>query len=141
MSEIKKEMVTYTDAKDHIDPEDKQYLICYIDIYGDVTDWDIKDGRSEAYEYCKEVASINQIDLDSSFVLVENLPFTKRKSMRSFMDYCSSIFGDDIDLRDYDGEENHDAFEETEISNMINENDFNVTSAMLNNELEIESED
>lgn len=93
-----KEMVKI--VKDEVKtPEEKQYLICIRGKDGGADEWNIVEGRTEAYEYIKD--SIEYIDLEKSFILVENLPLAKRKSIFAFMKYVQDNYEDGFDIEDY----------------------------------------
>ena len=95
-----KEMVKVVDnTKKH--PEDRQYLICIKakqeSEFQDI--WDIVIGRTEAYEYIKNI--IDDIDLDCSFILVESCNLSERKSIYAFMKYAGEFYSDGFDIEDY----------------------------------------
>lgn len=81
--------------------EERQYLICYkAKKDADITDgWDIVIGRTNAYEYIKDI--IDDIDLEYSFILVETLSLKDRKSIYAFMKHVSSLIYDQFDIDDY----------------------------------------
>lgn len=95
-----KEMVKVVDnTKKH--PEDRQYLICIkAKQESEFQDsWDIVVGRTEAYEYIKNI--IDDIDLDYSFILVESCNLSERKSIYAFMKYAGDFYSDGFDIEDY----------------------------------------
>jgi hypothetical protein len=95
-----KEMVKVVDnTKKH--PEDRQYLICIRAKEGTHYQdcWDIVTGRTAAYEYIKE--NIEDIDLEHSFVLVESVNLSERKSIYAFMKYAGEFYSDGFDIEDY----------------------------------------
>lgn len=139
MAKPLKEMVTI--VKDQVKtPEEKQYLICIRGKDGGTDEWNVVEGRTEAYEYIKD--NIEYIDLEKSFILVENLPFAKRKSIFAFMKYVQDNYEDNFDIEDYvhgDWDENDykklngispelviDQSEKLDIKDQINSN-FEVT--------------
>lgn len=93
-----KEMVKIVDnTKPRKNPEEKIYLIC---ISGHSEDmWNIVTGRTEAYNYIKDI--IEDINFEESFILVENCTLNQRKSIYAFMKYCESFFEDSFDIDDY----------------------------------------
>ena len=93
-----KEMVTIVKDQKKT-PEEKQYLVCIRGKDGGTDEWNILEGRTDAYEYIK--ANIEYIDLDKSFILVENLPLSKRKSIFAFMKYVQDNYEDGFDIEDY----------------------------------------
>lgn len=93
-----KEMVTIVKDQKKT-PEEKQYLICIRGKDGGTDEWNILEGRTDAYEYIKN--NIEYIDLDTSFILVENLPLAKRKSIFAFMKYVQDNYEDGFDIEDY----------------------------------------
>ena len=80
-------------------PEEKEYLICIVNKNGTDYDWDIIEGRTNVYEYIKE--EIEFIDLEKSFVLVESLPLSGRKTIYAFMKYVQEFYEDSFDIEDY----------------------------------------
>ena len=99
MAEMKEMVKVVDNTKKH--PEDRQYLICIrakIDS-GAQDSWEIVTGRTEAYEYIK--TSIDEIDLEHSFILVETLTLAERKSIYAFMKYAGEFYSDGFDIEDY----------------------------------------
>lgn len=80
-------------------PEEKQYLICIKGKDGGEDEWEIVTGRTAAYERIKE--SIEFIDLEYSFILVETCSLDKRKSIYTFMKYAGEFYNDGFDIEDY----------------------------------------
>ena len=92
------EMVKIVDNKEkHY--EAKEYLVCIIDKEFGTKEWEIFEGRTAAYEYLKN--EIENIDLEESFVLVEGLDLSKRKSVYKFMRYVGDLKEDNFDIDDY----------------------------------------
>lgn len=81
------------------DPENKVYLLCIAGKDGANDSWDLIIGRTELYETIKN--SIEYIDLDRSFVLVESAKLENRKSIVAFMKYAERFFEDSFDIEDY----------------------------------------
>ena len=83
------------------DPEEKQYLICIASIPGSEyeDEWTIVTGRRAAYE--KIVESIEYIDLENSFILVETCTLKDRKSIYTFMKYMENFYNEGFDIEDY----------------------------------------
>ena len=91
------------------DYEQKMYLVCcafYNNIY-DGTLWVIKQGRTEAYEYVKELIEdySDTIDFEESFVLVDGLPLSDRKNLYVFIKYIQQFYDDGFDVDEYIDEE------------------------------------
>jgi hypothetical protein len=93
-----KEMVTIVKEQKKT-PEEKQYLVCIRGKDGGTDEWDVLECRTDAYEYIK--SNIEYIDLEKSFILVENLPLAKRKSIFAFMKYVQDNYEDGFDIEDY----------------------------------------
>ena len=97
-----KEMVARVDntqiKKFKKNPEDKQYLVC---IRGDSIDdlWDILQGRTAAYDFIKDY--IGSINLEESFVLVEENTLLQRISVYAFMKRVQDNYMDGFDIEDY----------------------------------------
>lgn len=81
--------------KDH---EEKRYLICIEETDGQ-RDWCIVIGRTAAYNHIKD--TIDTINFEESFVLVETLKLADRKSLYSFMKYAQDFYEDGFDVDDY----------------------------------------
>lgn len=83
------------------DPEERQYLICIASIPGSgyEDEWVIVTGRRAAYE--KIVESIEYIDLENSFILVETCTLKDRKSIYTFMKYMENFYNEGFDIEDY----------------------------------------
>ena len=80
-------------------PENKVYLLCIAGKDGADDSWELITGRAELYETIKN--SIDFIDLDRSFVLVESAKLENRKSIVAFMKYAEQFFNDSFDIEDY----------------------------------------
>lgn len=82
------------------DPEERQYLICIASIPGSgcEDEWTIVTGRRAAYD--KIVESIEYIDLENSFILVETCTLKDRKSIYTFMKYMENFYNG-FDIEDY----------------------------------------
>lgn len=80
-------------------PEEKQYLLCIAGKDGADDEWEIITGRTATYERIKE--SIEYIDFELSFVLVETLTLSDRKSIYAFMKYVQDFYNDGFDIEDY----------------------------------------
>lgn len=94
-----KEMVDIVDIKPK-SPEEKQYLICVSGIGDTPNDWYIAHGRTDAYDYIKGM--IENIDINSSFILVESEKLKTRKSIYTFMKYVEKFYEEDpFDIDDY----------------------------------------
>ena len=63
-------------------PELKHYLIC-IASYEDSDMWTIVQGRTAAFNYIKD--NIDIINFEESFILVDGLPLSERRSIYAFM--------------------------------------------------------
>lgn len=99
MAEMKEMVKVVDNTKKH--PEDRQYLICIRtkSSSGVQDSWDFVTGRTEAYNYIKE--NIDDIDLDTSFILVESCVLAERKSIYAFMKYAGEFYSDGFDIEDY----------------------------------------
>ena len=99
-SEINNPMVRVVDnSKPMKNPEYKEYMLCIADWDGE-TSWCLLNGRREVYDKIKD--EIDDIDPESSYVLVENVPLSGRKNVYTFMLYAQDIYkDDDFDIRDY----------------------------------------
>lgn len=122
MSEIKlKEMMKPVKK----DAEDKSYLICIRGKDGESDSWDIVIGRTEAYKLIKN--SIEFINLEESFILVETTPLSKRKSIYAFMKFAEQFYNDSFDIEDYVIGDYDD----------VSDNEYVLTmESILNNEIE-----
>lgn len=80
-------------------PELKVYLLCIAGKDGADDSWELITGRTELYETIKN--SIEFIDLQRSFVLVESAKLENRKSIVAFMKYAEQFFQDSFDIDDY----------------------------------------
>jgi hypothetical protein len=80
-------------------PEEKQYLICIAGKDGAEDEWEIVTGRTAAYEKIKN--SIEFIDLEHSFILVETCTLDRRKSIYAFMKYAGEFYNDGFDIEDF----------------------------------------
>lgn len=79
--------------------EDKVYLLCIAGKDGAEDSWELITGRTELYDTIKN--SIDFIDLQKSFVLVESAKLENRKSIVAFMKYAEQFFNDSFDIEDY----------------------------------------
>lgn len=115
------------------DPEEKEYLICVRGKLGEDT-WEFCEGRTEAYKLLKSYIEEGDVDLEESFVLVENVKLEDRKTAYQFMKYAGEFYEDNFDIEDYtigDHEANERLEKESE--------DNTVTSAFdLENRLTME---
>lgn len=153
-----KEMVRVVDNtkpyKEKKHPEERVYLICidgdpYYNSEEDKTyevhDWGLVTGRTDAYEFVKShVLSFGQnIDFDNSFIMVEGIDLTERRSLVAFMKYCEQFFQDGFSIDDYvhgDWDEeawasDHNHIEVSEEMAMSNLNKLDV-AAFMNGEID-----
>ena len=80
-------------------PELKHYLIC-IASYEDSDMWAIVQGRTAAFNYIKD--NIDIINFEESFILVDGLPLSERRSIYAFMQYAKQFYPEDsFDIVDY----------------------------------------
>ena len=80
-------------------PELKHYLIC-IASYEDSDMWAIVQGRTAAFNYIKD--NIDIINFEESFILVDGLPLSERRSIYAFMQYAQQFYPEDsFDIVDY----------------------------------------
>ena len=80
-------------------PELKHYLIC-IASYEDSDMWTIVQGRTAAFNYIKD--NIDIINFEESFILVDGLPLSERRSIYAFMQYAQQFYPEDsFDIVDY----------------------------------------
>lgn len=132
-----KEMVKIVDnTKKH--PEDRQYLICIRAKEGSGAQdaWDFATGRTEAYEYIK--SNIDYIDLEHSFVLVESVTLSERKSIYAFMKYAGEFYSDGFDIEDYikgDWDES-DYMRNNDITPMVDNKERIDMASFLNGEVD-----
>ena len=137
-----KEMCTIIDDENKKKgPEEKLYLICVAGLGDNPNDWVIVEGRTEAYEYIKDM--IEEIDISRSFILVETEKLNTRKSIYAFMKYVERFYeGDSFDIDDYvrgDWSES-DFQEDNNISpEFINNNKFDIKD-MMNGDTIIKNE-
>lgn len=82
-------------------PEEKQYLICIQGKPGSGVqpDWVIVVGRTAAYEYIKD--NIEDIDFETSFILVETCKLSDRQSIYTFMKYVQDGYEDGFDIDEH----------------------------------------
>jgi hypothetical protein len=102
------------------DPSKKVYLICLRTAEGDM--WDLIEGRNEARDYIKDKIMYCDVDIESSFILVDTLTLRKRSPIYDFMKYVEQYIkeSDPFDIEDY---VNGDVIESTEeVDNDIEEN-------------------
>ena len=132
-----KEMVKVVDnTKKH--PEERQYLICIRAKEGTYSQdcWDIVIGRTAAYEYIKE--NIDDINMEHSFVLVESVTLSERKSIYAFMKYAGEFYSDGFDIEDYikgDWDES-DYMRNNDITPMVDNKDRIDMASFLNGEVD-----
>lgn len=82
------------------DPEDKLYLVCIKNTTDDYNAWEILNGRSNAREFI--ILNIDDIDFETSFVLVEGLDLNQRVSIYAFMKHIERFYEDEpFDIDDY----------------------------------------
>ena len=96
--ELKPMIKKIDDDKKEKSSEEKQYLIC---IKGKESEdvWEIVTGRTEAYEFIKNM--IDFIVFEESFILVETVKLSERKSIYAFMKYAERFYNDNFDIEDY----------------------------------------
>ena len=115
------EMVKIVDNKEkHY--EAKEYLVCIVDKDFSAKEWEIFEGRTATYEWLKN--EIENIDLEESFVLVEGLDLSKRKSVYKFMRYVGDLKEDNFDIDDYissDKDDNDQYYSNNTISDEFND--------------------
>ena len=99
MAELKEMVKIVDNTKKH--PEDRQYLICIKakPESGVEDSWIIVTGRTAAYDHIKEC--IDDIDLEHSFILVEQVKLSERASIYSFMKHVGEFYSDGFDIEDY----------------------------------------
>lgn len=135
MEQQKRTMARIVDnSKPREDFESKRYLICIIEETDAAPekDWVIVIGRTSAYEYIKETLDIMRVNMRESFILVESLKLSDRKSIYSFMSYVQDNYEDGFDIEDYVEEEfDHEEFVNT--SNQVDPNDENDIYNMIQN--------
>lgn len=117
-----KEMVKIVDnSVPKKSPEEKEYLLCITVNDGRDSYWTILKGRTEAYEFIKN--NIDTIDMDESFILVENCVLAKRKSIYAFMKHAQDYYPEDtfdIDAYCNDEEDNPDYWHpENEVNSIV----------------------
>ena len=99
MAEMKQMIVNADKSKPYDDGHLKRYLICIKPTLGGEECWDIVQGRTEAYEYIKE--RIDDINFESSFIVVATQKIDDRKSIIQFMSYIKKYFPEDsFDIND-----------------------------------------
>ena len=65
-------------------------------------EYEILMGRTEAYEYIRQyIESYSEVDMLKSFVLVDGLPLSERKSIYAFMRYVQQFYNDGFDVDEY----------------------------------------
>lgn len=119
-------------------PEEKKYLVC-IETRSNSKDgfWEILTGRSEVYEYIKNIIDI--IDFENSFILVEDCILEERKSIYAFMKYAKKFYQyDDFDIDDYIDDEIE--YDNKNIDESINVDKSSIVSMadILNGSISIE---
>lgn len=99
MAELKEMVKIVDNTRKH--PEDRQYLICIRAKEGSGVEdsWEIVIGRTAAYDYIKE--NIDVINLEHSFILVEQVALGERASIYAFMKYAGEFYSDGFDIEDY----------------------------------------
>lgn len=135
MPEMRQMIVNADKSKPYDDGRLKRYLICIKSKYGEDS-WDFIEGRADAYEYIKD--KIDDIDFETSFIVVSTQKIDDRKSIYSFMNYAKKFFPDDtFDIDDYvKGDWDEDDFRTNNnmdpiFSNIDEEDKFDMIS-MLN---------
>ena len=86
------------------DFEHKEYLCCLtINIDGNMEqEHEILMGRTEAYEYLRQyIETYPELNMLNSFVLVDGLPLSERKSIYAFMRYIQQFYDDGFDVDEY----------------------------------------
>lgn len=83
-------------------PEDRLYLILF-SYTDDTTSWNIVMGRKEAYEKIKfEIVQTQLVDVEESYILVEDHKFGTEVSLYEFMKHMENFFQDtNFDIEDY----------------------------------------
>lgn len=122
-------------------PEDKVYLLCIAGKDGAPDSWELITGRTELYDTIKN--SIEFIDLERSFTLVESAKLENRKSIVAVMKYLEQFYNDSFDIEDYiKGDWDEEEYrKQNDIDNafMINNNDVLGMESFLNGEVSTKS--
>lgn len=122
-------------------PEDKVYLLCIAGKDGAGDSWELITGRTELYDTIKN--SIEFIDLERSFTLVESAKLENRKSIVAVMKYLEQFYNDSFDIEDYiKGDWDEEEYrKQNDIDNafMINNNDVLGMESFLNGEVSTKS--
>ena len=108
-------------------PENKQYLICIASLpgSGEPDEWVLVTGRRAAYDKIRE--SIDYINLEESFILVESCTLKDRKSIYAFMKYVEIFYNEGFDIDDYvKGDWSEDYYQK---NNDIDQDFLNASSA------------
>lgn len=143
MEQVKREMVRIVDnSKPREDFESKRYLICIMEETDAAPekDWVIVIGRTSAYEYIKDTLEIMKINMRESFILVESLKLSDRRSIYSFMSFVQDNYKDGFDIDEYVTDE----FSEDEFvhaSNQIDPGDENDVYNMIQQSNHLNMED
>lgn len=113
------------------DSEERVYLLCIAGKDGGEDYWELVTGRTDAYTTIKD--TIEFIDLERSFILVETAKLMDRKSIVAFMKYAEQFYNDSFDIDDYiKGDWNEEEYQQqNDIDNLFLSND--------NNKLEMEN--
>ena len=109
MPEMRQMIINTDKSKPYDDGRLKRQLICIKSKYSEDS-WDFIEGREDAYEYIKD--RIDDIDFETSFIVVSSQKIDDRKSIYAFMNYAKKFFPDDtFDIDDYvKGDWNEDDF-------------------------------
>ena len=81
------------------DPEKRIYVLLLFVGNNSEQDFEIKEGRTEAYEYLKGM--IEEIDIEESKVLVDGVKYQDAASVHEFMTHMKNFFNDSFDIEDY----------------------------------------
>ena len=85
MPEMRQMIINTDKSKPYDDGRLKRYLICIKSKYSEDS-WDFIEGREDAYEYIKD--RIDDIDFETSFIVVSSQKIDDRKSIYAFMNYA-----------------------------------------------------
>ena len=122
-------------------PEDKIYLLCIAGKDGAPDSWELITGRTELYETIKN--SIDFIDLERSFTLVESAKLENRKSIVAVMKYLEQFYNDSFDIEDYIkgdwDEEDYRKNYDMDNSFVVNDDDVVDMENFLNGEINTKS--
>ena len=121
--------------------EDKIYLLCIAGKDGAPDSWELITGRTELYETIKN--SIDFIDLERSFTLVESAKLENRKSIVAVMKYLEQFYNDSFDIEDYIkgdwDEEDYRKNNDIDNSFVVNDDDVLGMENFLNGEINTKS--